>query len=165
MPHELIDTHGIYKPVHLGVRHKRTLEGVRKHADRFLKVNTRNIGWHGNAILVKHHVGILACAAVELPTRHGQFDLFAYTSLVDPEPHLALCTGGVGVEASGLIPVQTFGEGDRGRRKHEVQPVAGRATTGGQPHAGRRRRSAIAADREGSRAIGFPDGQGGGARR
>ena len=23
VPHELIDTHGIYKPVHLGVRHKR----------------------------------------------------------------------------------------------------------------------------------------------
>jgi 3,4-dihydroxy 2-butanone 4-phosphate synthase/GTP cyclohydrolase II len=46
-------------------------------------------------------------AAVELPTRHGQFDLFAYTSLVDPEPHLALCTGGVGVEVNGVIPVQT----------------------------------------------------------
>jgi endonuclease/exonuclease/phosphatase family metal-dependent hydrolase len=68
VPHELIDSHGIYKPVHLGVRHKRTLEGVRKHADRFLKVDTRNIGWHGNAILVKRHVGVLDCTALELPT-------------------------------------------------------------------------------------------------
>jgi 3,4-dihydroxy 2-butanone 4-phosphate synthase/GTP cyclohydrolase II len=44
--------------------------------------------------------------AVKLPTRHGVFDLIAYTSLVDPEPHLALCMGGVGVEVEGCIPVQ-----------------------------------------------------------
>jgi len=68
VPHELIDSHGLYKPVQFGVRHKRTLEGVRKHADRFLKLNTRNIGWHGNAILVKPHIGVLDCAVLELPT-------------------------------------------------------------------------------------------------
>ena len=28
----------------------------------------------------------------------GDFDLIAYTSVVDPEPHLALCMGGVGIE-------------------------------------------------------------------
>jgi 3,4-dihydroxy 2-butanone 4-phosphate synthase / GTP cyclohydrolase II len=44
--------------------------------------------------------------AVKLPTRHGEFDLFAYTSVVDPEPHLALTIGGVGVEVGGCIPVQ-----------------------------------------------------------
>jgi endonuclease/exonuclease/phosphatase family metal-dependent hydrolase len=68
VPHELIDSHGMYKPVHLGVRHKRPLEKARQHAERLLKVNTRNIGWHGNAILVKHHIGLLACAALDLPT-------------------------------------------------------------------------------------------------
>ena len=68
VPHELIDSHGMYKPVHFGVRHRRTLEGVRKQADRLLKVNTRNIGWHGNAILVKRDAGVLDCAALELPT-------------------------------------------------------------------------------------------------
>ena len=68
VPHELIDSHGMYKPVHLGVRHKRPLEKARKHAERLLKVNTRNIGWHGNAILVKRHVGILDCAVLDLPT-------------------------------------------------------------------------------------------------
>ena len=68
VPHELIDSHGMYQPVHFGVRHKRRFEKVRKHADRMLKVNTRNIGWHGNAILVKPHIGILDCAALELPT-------------------------------------------------------------------------------------------------
>jgi endonuclease/exonuclease/phosphatase family metal-dependent hydrolase len=68
VPHELIDSHGIYRPVHFGVRHKRTLESARIHTDRFFKVNTRNIGWHGNAILVKRHIGVLDCAALKLPT-------------------------------------------------------------------------------------------------
>src|SRR5262249_23769829 len=45
--------------------------------------------------------------AVKLPTAHGDFDLIAYTSVVDMEPHLALCMGGVGVEADGCVPVQT----------------------------------------------------------
>src|SRR5206468_1741823 len=39
-----------------------------KRAERLLKVSTRNIGWHGNAILVKHHVGVIDCAALDLPT-------------------------------------------------------------------------------------------------
>ncbi|MCC6417319.1 MAG: GTP cyclohydrolase II [Gemmataceae bacterium] len=46
-------------------------------------------------------------AAIWLPTRYGEFDLFAYSSLVDPEPHLALCLGGVGVENQSVIPEQT----------------------------------------------------------
>jgi endonuclease/exonuclease/phosphatase family metal-dependent hydrolase len=67
VPHELIDD-SIYRPVHLGVRHKRRLEKARKHAEKLLKVSTRNIGWHGNAILVKSHVGVIDCTTVELPT-------------------------------------------------------------------------------------------------
>ncbi len=43
---------------------------------------------------------------VKLPTRFGPFDLFAYTSVVDPEPHLALAMGGVGIEVDGQVPVQ-----------------------------------------------------------
>lgn len=31
-----------------------------------------------------------------LRTRHGEFTLFAYESVVDPMPHVALCAGGVG---------------------------------------------------------------------
>jgi 3,4-dihydroxy 2-butanone 4-phosphate synthase/GTP cyclohydrolase II len=45
--------------------------------------------------------------AIKLPTRHGEFDLISYTSVVDPEPHLALCHGGVGAEVNGLVPEQT----------------------------------------------------------
>jgi 3,4-dihydroxy 2-butanone 4-phosphate synthase/GTP cyclohydrolase II len=44
--------------------------------------------------------------ALKLPTAHGEFDLIAYTSVVDPEPHLALCKGGVGVEVKGQVAVQ-----------------------------------------------------------
>ena len=68
VPHELIDDYGLYKPVHFGVRHKRKLEKVRKHADKLLKLDTRNIGWHGNAILVKRHIGVLDCTTLDLPT-------------------------------------------------------------------------------------------------
>lgn len=44
---------------------------------------------------------------VKLPTKFGEFDLIPYSSVVDLEPHLALCMGGVGVEVNGAIPVQT----------------------------------------------------------
>ncbi len=53
---------------------------------------------------------------VQLPTRHGEFDLIAYTSVVDPEPHLALCKGGVGVE----VPHQ---EADAPRSAVQKEPV------------------------------------------
>jgi endonuclease/exonuclease/phosphatase family metal-dependent hydrolase len=68
VPHELIDQYGVYRPVHLGVKHRRRLEKTRQRAERLLNVSTRNIGWHGNAILVKGHVGVLDCSVVELPT-------------------------------------------------------------------------------------------------
>jgi 3,4-dihydroxy 2-butanone 4-phosphate synthase/GTP cyclohydrolase II len=34
--------------------------------------------------------------SVRLPTRWGDFQLYAYQSAVDPQPHLALCKGGIG---------------------------------------------------------------------
>src|SRR5205807_8886266 len=44
------------------------LEGAPKHRDRLRKLDTRNIGWHGNANVVKRHVSVLDCAAIDLPT-------------------------------------------------------------------------------------------------
>jgi 3,4-dihydroxy 2-butanone 4-phosphate synthase/GTP cyclohydrolase II len=44
---------------------------------------------------------------LKLPTKYGEFDLIPYTSLVDPEPHLALSYGGVGIEVNGQVPAQT----------------------------------------------------------
>jgi 3,4-dihydroxy 2-butanone 4-phosphate synthase/GTP cyclohydrolase II len=43
---------------------------------------------------------------LKLPTKLGNFDLIAYSSVVDPEPHLALCAGGVGVSNNGHVAIQ-----------------------------------------------------------
>lgn len=98
VPHELIDSHSHYKPVHLGVRHKRPLEKMRKHTDRLLRVSTRNIGWHGNAILVKRHIGVLDCAALELPTLEPRGAVMAEL-LIDDRP---LRVVGMHLDLSGL---------------------------------------------------------------
>jgi 3,4-dihydroxy 2-butanone 4-phosphate synthase/GTP cyclohydrolase II len=34
--------------------------------------------------------------SVSLPTQWGNFQLYAYQSVIDPQPHLALCKGGIG---------------------------------------------------------------------
>ena len=68
VPHALIEEHGLYRAVHFGVRHKRRMEKTRQHAARILKIDTRNLGWHGNALLVKRHVKIIDVAALDLPT-------------------------------------------------------------------------------------------------
>jgi endonuclease/exonuclease/phosphatase family metal-dependent hydrolase len=61
VPHELIDEHGLYQPVHFGLRHRRTLERIPggAKAENLIKLKTRNIGWHGNALLVKKHIGVI----------------------------------------------------------------------------------------------------------
>ena len=98
VPHELIDSHSPYQPVHLGVRHKRPFEKTRQRAERLLKVDTRNIGWHGNAILVKRHVGVLDCAALDLPTLEPRGAVIAEL-LIDEKP---LRVVGMHLDLSGL---------------------------------------------------------------
>ena len=98
VPLELIDTHGVYKPVHLGVRHRRVFDKARKHADRLLRVNTRNIGWHGNAILVKRHIGVIDCAALDLPMLEPRGAVMAEL-LIDDRP---LRVVGMHLDLSGL---------------------------------------------------------------
>lgn len=44
---------------------------------------------------------------IELPTDLGKFDLMAYSSIVDPEPHLALTMGGIGIAQNGVVPIQS----------------------------------------------------------
>ena len=71
VPHELIDSHGDYRPVLLGVKNRRMLDRLPRvgaRVDALLRVDTRNIGWHGNALLVKRHVEVMDVAALELPT-------------------------------------------------------------------------------------------------
>lgn len=98
VPHELIDSHGLYKPVHFGVRHKRVFDRARRHADRLLKLNTRNIGWHGNAILVKRHIGVLGCAALDLPMLEPRGAVMAELLIEDQ----ALRVIGMHLDLSGL---------------------------------------------------------------
>jgi len=43
--------------------------------------------------------------SVTLPTRWGTFRLFAYQSAVDPQPHLALCKGGIGERDPQGLPI------------------------------------------------------------
>lgn len=45
--------------------------------------------------------------ALKLPTEYGVFDLFAFSSPVDAEPHLAMTLGGIGVESAGVVPEQS----------------------------------------------------------
>jgi len=46
--------------------------------------------------------------SVTLPTRWGEFRLHAFQSAIDPQPHLALCKGGVGErDAEGKVAEQT----------------------------------------------------------
>ncbi len=44
--------------------------------------------------------------SITLPTRWGTFQLHAYQSQADPQPHLALCKGGIGdLEADGAVKI------------------------------------------------------------
>ena len=102
VPHELMDEHGLYTPVFFGVRHKRMLDRLpakgRAHAERVLKINSRNMGWHGNALLVKRHVGVLDVATVELPTLEPRGAVLAEL-LIDDKP---LRVVGMHLDLSGL---------------------------------------------------------------
>jgi endonuclease/exonuclease/phosphatase family metal-dependent hydrolase len=98
VPHELIDTHGLYRPVAFGVRHRRVWESARKHTDRWLKIDTRNLGWHGNALLVKPHVGVLDCSALDLPMLEPRGAVMAEL-LVDDQPIRVI---GLHLDLSGL---------------------------------------------------------------
>src|SRR6202050_2335002 len=45
--------------------------------------------------------------SVRMPTRWGVFHLYAYQSQIDPQPHLALCKGGVGeLDGDGKVIIQ-----------------------------------------------------------
>jgi endonuclease/exonuclease/phosphatase family metal-dependent hydrolase len=100
VPHELIDEHGLYRPVHFGVKHRRVLDRMPggDRVDAWLKIKTRNIGWHGNAILIKRDIGVLACTALEIPTFEPRGAVMAEL-LIGDEP---LRVVGMHLDLSGL---------------------------------------------------------------
>ena len=70
VPHGLIDSHGLYKPVEFGIGHSRFAHSIPfgERIETMLGLDTRNIGWHGNAILVKHDIEVTGYEALDLPT-------------------------------------------------------------------------------------------------
>jgi endonuclease/exonuclease/phosphatase family metal-dependent hydrolase len=70
VPHGLIDDHGMYRPVEFGVSHSRFAHAVPfgEKLETMLKLDTRNLGWHGNAILVKREIEVTGVEALHLPT-------------------------------------------------------------------------------------------------
>jgi endonuclease/exonuclease/phosphatase family metal-dependent hydrolase len=78
VPHALIDDHGLYRACDFNVTHTDRL--ARAHGslmDRLpdhpltaplRKLDFRNLGWHGNAILVKSGVEVTDAEAINLPT-------------------------------------------------------------------------------------------------
>ena len=88
----------MYKPVISAFGTGEYWNEARKHGDRLLKINTRNIGWHGNAILVKRHVGVIDCAALDLPTFEPRGAVIAEL-LIDESPLRVI---GMHLDLSGL---------------------------------------------------------------
>lgn len=78
VPHALLKDHGLYRACDFNVTHTDAL--CRLHGnlvDRLpdhpltaplRKLNFRNLGWHGNAILVKENVDVRDVEAINLPT-------------------------------------------------------------------------------------------------
>ncbi len=78
VPHAMIDDHGLYRACDFNVTHTDVLcklhtSLVGKLPDhalttRLKALDFRNLGWHGNAILVKNHVEVCDVEAITLPT-------------------------------------------------------------------------------------------------
>ena len=78
VPHSMIDDHGLYRACDFNVTHTDRL--AKAHGslmDRLpdhpltaplRKLDFRNLGWHGNAILVKPHVEVTDVETIDLPT-------------------------------------------------------------------------------------------------
>jgi endonuclease/exonuclease/phosphatase family metal-dependent hydrolase len=100
VPHELIDEHGLYRPIYFGLRHRRTLERIPggERAEKLIKLKTRNIGWHGNALLVKKHIGVIDVSAIDLPTLEPRGAVMAEL-LIDDRPLRVI---GMHLDLSGL---------------------------------------------------------------
>ena len=69
VPHDLISGKSGYKPVVFGISHSRLFSAslMAIMPNGWLQLETRNIGWHGNALLVKNEVEIVDFAVLDLP--------------------------------------------------------------------------------------------------
>jgi endonuclease/exonuclease/phosphatase family metal-dependent hydrolase len=130
VPHDLIDDHGIYRAVDFNVTHTDRL--ARAHGtliDRlpdhpltapFKKLDFRNLGWHGNAILVKSHVEVLDAEAITLPAFEPRGAVMAEVRIGQAELRII----GMHLDLSGLMRrQQVVAILDHVERRHRSMPT------------------------------------------
>ena len=122
VPHQLIDDHGLYKPVEFGVSHSRLAHaipfGIRMEAR--LGLDIRNLGWHGNAILVKREIEITGVEALHLPTLEPRGAVIAELAIAGRDLRIV----GMHLDLSGLVrQKQICAILDHIRRRHKPMPT------------------------------------------
>lgn len=108
VPHAMIDDHGLYRACDFNVTHT---DRLAKAHGKFLgrlpdhpltaplrKLDFRNLGWHGNAILVKSHVEVTDVEAITLPTFEPRGAVMAELAVGDAELRVI----GMHLDLSGL---------------------------------------------------------------
>ena len=122
VPHALIDGHGLYKPVEFGVSHSRFAHAFPfgERIETRLGLVTKNLGWHGNAILVKRDVEITGYVALDLPTLEPRGAVLAELKIRGMELRIV----GMHLDLSGLWRKrQVHSILDHIRRRHRPMPT------------------------------------------
>ncbi|MEO7787232.1 MAG: endonuclease/exonuclease/phosphatase family protein [Sphingomicrobium sp.] len=122
VPHALIDTHGLYKPVEFGVSHSRLAHAFPfgEKLEAKLGFVTRNLGWHGNAILVKRDIEVTGYEALDLPTLEPRGAVLAELIVRGTELRVV----GMHLDLSGLWRLrQVRSILDHIRRRHRPMPT------------------------------------------
>lgn len=108
LPHTMIDDHGLYRACDFNVTHTDRL--ARAHGSLMerlpdhpltaplRKLDFRNLGWHGNAILVKPHIEVTDVEAIDLPTIEPRGAVMAELRVDDVELRVV----GMHLDLSGL---------------------------------------------------------------
>ena len=130
VPHALIDDHGLYRACDFNVTHTDRL--ARAHGnlmDRLpdhpltaplRKLDFRNLGWHGNAILVKPHVAVTDLEAIDLPTVEPRGAVMAELEAGGAEFRVV----GMHLDLSGLLRrKQVLHILDHIERRHRAMPT------------------------------------------
>ncbi|MGI8930902.1 MAG: endonuclease/exonuclease/phosphatase family protein [Sphingomicrobium sp.] len=122
VPHGLIDRHGLYKPVEFGIGHSRFAHSIPfgERIETMLGLDTRNIGWHGNAILVKHDIEVTGYEALDLPTLEPRGAVIAELNVRGHELRIV----GMHLDLSGLWRRrQVLSILDHIKRRHRAMPT------------------------------------------
>jgi endonuclease/exonuclease/phosphatase family metal-dependent hydrolase len=130
VPHALIDDHGLYQACDFNVTHTDRL--ARAHGslmDRLpdhpftaplRKLDFRNLGWHGNAILVKCGVEVTDAEAINLPTIEPRGAVMAELRVGDAELRVI----GMHLDLSGMRRrQQVLKILDHIERRHRAMPT------------------------------------------